>query len=205
VDVLPGDPLGVVEELAPGPGVYVDSRGVLRAAVRGRAVIDYLDKVAQVRPLKRVKFPRMGDDVVGVVTQVRHDLVVVEVYGAVSLTPRPRWLYETPGPISSGLPIANVSEEYVKDLSDYYRLGDMVLARVVSRSTPYTLSTKSPQHGVLYAYCGRCGALMGYKSDRSMVCGRCGNVESRKVSLLARSPALRIEIKRHLVKYRYPW
>jgi exosome complex component CSL4 len=202
---MPGDPLGVAEELIPGWGVYVDKDGVLRAAVKGRAVIDRAAKFVYVNPYRKPRFPEPSSEVVGYVTGLRHDLVILDIYGVVSLTPRPRWLYETSGPLSGGIPIANIADEFIKDITEYFRLGDVVVAKIVSRTHPFTLTTKAPQYGVLYAYCGKCGSIMSYKSDRLMVCPRCGNVEKRKVSLLARSKQLMINVRRHLIRYRYPW
>ena len=205
VEVVPGQPLGVIEEYLPGSGVYVDSDGVLRAAIAGKVVVDKASKTVYVVARRRIKFPEYGSEVVGYVTGLRHDLVIVEVHGVISLSPRPKWLYETPGPLSAAIPIANIADEYIKDIVDYYRIGDLVIAKIVSRTHPFTLTTKNPQYGVLYAYCGNCGSLMNYKSDRTMVCPRCGSVEKRKVSILARSRSVPLAMRRHLVKYRYPW
>ncbi len=205
VDVLPGDVIGVAEEYLAGRGVYVDDWGRIRASITGRAVIDRINKTVNVVPRKGVKFPELNSEVIGYVTSMRPDLVILDIFGVVSLTPRPRWLYETSGLLSGGIPIANIADEFIKDITDYFRLGDVVVARVVSRSHPFTLTTKSPLYGVIHAYCGNCGALMKFKSDRVMVCPRCGRSEKRKVSLLARSRGLPILVRKQLIRYRYPW
>jgi len=198
--VVPGDVLAVIEEFLPGPGTYVDEEnGYIRAAVEGTARYNLLARTVEVRPSRALRVPRAGSNAVGLVTQVRHDVVLVELYGEVRLNPSPRWLYEYSGRFLGAIPIANVSEEYVKDLADYYRPSDIVLVRVLNNTNPYHLTTKPPQYGVLYAECSRCGARLEPVNQRTMKCPRCGHVEKRKVSVLASSRVFRIEIRRALI------
>lgn len=205
-EVLPGEELAGMEEFLPGDGVYVDhERGVLRAAVPGSLVVDYSRRVIEVRPRKRPGLVGRGSEVAGLVTGVRHDLVVVNIYGAVRLSPKPSWLYELESPMSGAIPISQVADEYVKNIDDYYRLGDWIVARIVSKSPPYTLTTMEPRYGVIYSICGRCGALLEYQSERSMKCPVCGSVERRKVSIHAKGRAVKIRLVRNMIEYRYPW
>ncbi len=197
--VVPGEVLGAAEEYVVEQGVYIDEQGLLRASVAGRLVIDPRSKTVRVVPVKVPRLPRQGSTSLGLVVQVRHDLVVLDLYGEVSPDPAPRWLYEYDSPLTGGIPISMVTKEYVEDLHDYFRPGDLVLARVLNNTTPYTLTTKPPQYGVVYALCSRCGAQMQPLNPRSMKCPRCGRVENRKVSVLASSKLLRINIRRFLV------
>ncbi|MCE4602806.1 MAG: exosome complex RNA-binding protein Csl4 [Desulfurococcales archaeon] len=197
--VAPGEPLGIVEEYVAESGTYVGEDGVIRAAIPGVLHLDPRGKVVRVRPFKRPRLPRAGSNSFGLVTQVKHDLVVLELYGEVSTEPSARWMYEYDSPLTGGVPIHLVTKEYVKDLYSYFRPGDLVLARVLSPSPPYTLTTKPPQHGVVYAQCSRCGYIMQPLNPRSMKCPRCGQVEERKVSVLASSKLLRINLRRYLV------
>lgn len=130
---------------------------------------------------------------------MRHDLVLVELYGKVRLQPSPRWDYEYSGRFLGAIPIANISDEFIRDINEYYRPGDIVVVRVLNNSNPYHLSTKQPQYGVVYAECSRCGSMLEPVSPRNMRCPKCGHVEKRKVSILASSRLLRIEIRRALV------
>jgi len=197
--VLPGDPLAVIEEYLPGEGTYVDEQGWIRAAIKGVARFDVQAKRVDVSPARPLRVPKANTDAVGVVTQVRHDVVLVELYGKVRLQPTPKWEYEYSGRFLGAIPIANVSEEFVKDLADYYRPSDIVLVRVLNNTNPFHLTTRLPQYGVLYAECSRCGARLEPVSQREMKCPRCGHLEKRKVSVLASSRVLRIEIRRALV------
>ncbi len=195
--VVPGDPLASIEEYLPGEGTYVDeAMGLVRSAVAGTARYDVVNKVVSVRPARRVRMPGPGSTVVGVVYGVRHDIVIVELYGQAELQPRPRLLWEFSGKYSGAISIANIADEFIKDTHDYYRIGDVVVARALNRGNPYHLTTKAPQYGVVYAQCARCGAPLEPASQRTMRCPRCGNVEKRKVSAAAASQGIAAALKR---------
>ena len=201
--VIPGDVVGVEEEFSPVEGVYVDESGFIRSYALGRVSYDRVSKAVHVRRLRQPLVPRPGLNVVGVVTSLRHDLVLVELYGVVSLSPRVSWVGEFDGVFAGGIPIGQVSGEFIRDISEYYRVGDVVLARVLSPTSPYQLTTKTPQHGVIYALCSNCLAPLEPVNQRSMKCPRCGNIEARKVSLLASSKMLQINIRRLLALKRW--
>jgi len=198
--VTPGEPLAGLEEFIPGPGTFVDEEaGVIRAAVSGIARYNMLARIVEVKPTKPLRVPRAGSTAVGLVTQVRFDVVLVELYGEMSLQPTPKWLYEYTGRFLGAIPIANISDEYIRDITDYYRPGDIVLVRVLNNTNPYNLTTRQPQYGVIYAECSRCGARLEPVNQRTMRCPKCGHVEKRKVSVLASSRLLRLNIKRALM------
>lgn len=201
--VYPGDVISVEEEFTPGESTYVDENGFIRALTVGRLRLDKEFKVAHVRRLRQPVVPKPGLNVVGAVTSVRHDLVIVELYGILSLSPRITWLGEFSGIFTGGIPISQISGEFVRDINEYYRVGDIVLAKVLGSTNPYQLSTKTPQHGVLYALCSNCLTPLEPTSQRSMRCPRCGNVETRKVSILASSRMLQINIRRLIALKRW--
>ncbi len=181
--VEPGDVVGVIEEYQPGPGTYVDD-GVIRASVMGVVVVNESSRVVEVRPHKSLRTPRRCTSALGVVTSVRHDLVVASLIGEVSLKPHPRFMGEYSGIFDGAIPIQLISEEYVKDIYEYYRVGDIVVAKIVSSSNPYTLSTKGPQYGVIYGLCSKCGGLLVSESNKTVKCQSCGSVEPRKASII---------------------
>lgn len=201
--VEPGDVLGVEEELYPGDGVYVDEEGFVRAGVLGEAALDLESKTVVIKRLKQPLAPRPGSNVVGFVVGVRHDIVLVELYGLVSLSPKVAWLGEFSGVFNGGIPIGQVSGEFIRDIQEYYRVGDMVLARVLNAISPYQLTTKPPQYGVIYALCSNCLTPLEPAGQRSMRCPRCGSVEARKVSILASSKLLQVNIRRLLAVKRW--
>ncbi|MCS7106819.1 MAG: exosome complex RNA-binding protein Csl4 [Acidilobaceae archaeon] len=201
--VLPGDPLGVEEEYVPGENVYTDSAGYLRASLTGRPIYENKSKVVTVSTKKRIRFPPIGSNVVGIVSSVKSDFVTIELYGVLSLTHAVKWLSEFPSVYTGLLPVREVAGEYVKDVFEYFRVGDVVLAKTLSSFPPFHLTTKSPQHGVLYALCSRCLSIMEPQSQRTMKCPACGNVENRKVSSIATSRFLTINLRRLLAQKRW--
>jgi len=201
--VQPGEILGVEEEFYPGDGVYIDELGFVRAGVLGEAMLDLDSKTVIIKRLKQPVIPKPGFNVFGLVTGVRHDLVLVELYGLISLSPRVAWLGEFPGVFTGGIPISQVSGEFVRDVHEYYRVGDTLLAKVLSSTSPYQLTTKPPQYGVIYALCSNCLTLLEPVGQRSMKCPKCGNVETRKVSILASSKILQVNIRRLLAIKRW--
>ncbi|MEB3816526.1 MAG: exosome complex RNA-binding protein Csl4 [Desulfurococcales archaeon] len=186
--VMPGEYLGVIEEYIPGSGVYVDSEGVIRAAYPGVLNIDRTRRTISVTPFRLgfIHPPRQGETVLGMVTSIRTDLVVVEIHAKVLLgRGGPRIVGEYKGKLTGAIPIAHIANERIKDIYEYYKLNDIILAKTLNSSNPYTLTTKEPQLGVVYAECARCGHPLEPHTNRLMKCRKCGNTEPRKVSTLA--------------------
>lgn len=203
VRVRPGDVLGVIEEYAPGTGVFTDDDGLLRSSVAGLAVFDLNHKTVHVKPLKDLKFPKAGSSVLGVVTSLKHDSVSVELYGMLSLSPTVSWVGELYGILSGFIPISQVSAEFVKDLYEYFRPGDVIIARTLNSSNPYQLSTKQPQYGVVYTLCSYCLKPMEPITQKTLKCPSCGRVETRKISILASSKALQVNVKKLIAVKRW--
>ncbi|MEN3000139.1 MAG: exosome complex RNA-binding protein Csl4 [Acidilobaceae archaeon] len=201
--VLPGDSLGIEEEYVPGENVYTDSSGHLRASIMGRSVYDNKSKVVAVLGKKRVQFPPIGSSVVGIVSSVRSDFVTVELYGVLSLSPTVRWVSELQSVYTGLLPVWQIAGEYVKDVFEYFRVGDVISAKTLSSTPPFHLTTKPPQYGVVYALCSRCLSVMEPLSQKTMKCPACGNVEGRKVSSIASSRLLTINLRRLLAQRRW--
>jgi exosome complex component CSL4 len=198
--VTPGAELGVEEEYIGNEGTYYDEEGKIRASVMGIVKYNRSARTVSVVPFKRPLYPKQGSNVLGLVTNVHRDLVVVEVYAEVRLQPRFSVVGEYQGIFLAGIPLSQVSEEYVKDIYDYYRIGDVIVARVISRGPPLTLSTRGPLYGVIYAQCSRCGAPLVATSQNTMKCPRCNNVEKRKVSSLAIPKPPPVRLKRLLLR-----
>jgi exosome complex component CSL4 len=197
---VPGHKLGIIEEYVFGEGTYSDEEGNIRASVVGRPRYNKGFKHVEVVPVKRVLYPRQGSEVLGVVVNVHRDLVVVEVYAEVRTQPSFMLVGEYKGTYTAGIPLSQVSDEYVKDIYEYFRIGDVIVARVISRGSPLTLTTRGPNYGVIYAQCSRCGSPLVPISQKTMKCNKCGNVEKRKVSALAMPRPPSIRLKRLLLK-----
>ncbi len=106
--VMPGDVLGVVEEFEPGPWTYVDNEGRIRAATAGVVEYDMRLRIVKVKPSRIPRMPRVGSNVIALVTQVRQDVVFVDLLGEVSLNP-PRFLHEFAGTYPGAISIGNIA------------------------------------------------------------------------------------------------
>lgn len=188
--VVPGDELAVIEEYLPGDGTYVDGvRGVIRASWIGRLRLDRLNRrVEVVNPLKVPRMPRQDSLVIGVITSMKDELALVTIYASGDGT-----LYN--GPFAGILHISQASETYVKSMYDIFRLSDVLLAKVLTGTNPFQLSTKAPNLGVLLSLCSACGTPLAKKGGNLLVCRACGNVERRKVSTHYSKVALRLGAK----------
>ncbi len=173
---MPGEPLCVEEEFMPGPGTYLDDKGVVRAAIIGEPVFDMASRRVSVKSLVRKSaLPKQGDAVVGIVAAVKEDVAIVKVIGFDIYAP-------FKNPITGLLHISQISDQRLETIYDAVKLGDLIRARVVNSYVPLLLSTKEPRMGVILAHCSRCGAVLA-KRDGTLICSACGNVETRKISI----------------------
>jgi len=173
--VLPGEPLGVIEEFIPDAGTYVKD-GVIYSKVVGRALIDYLNKRVSVFPVTRgAKVPKVGSIVVGQVSNVQTQLATIRIFkiGKHLLS----------GFFTGLLHVADVHLRFVDSMFDVCKPGDIVRAKVISeKNRIYHLTTKDRSLGVIYAFCSKCGDVLG-QGGRGLQCSRCGNVEKRKTAI----------------------
>ncbi|NPA48298.1 MAG: RNA-binding protein [Thermococci archaeon] len=186
--VLPGDYLGVIEEYLPGEGVKEED-GELIATRPGRVVIDREKMEIKVESLTDVPpLPKRGDTVIGRVIDVRPQTVIVEI---VRIDGRNNDREIATSKLA-GISISQVADGYIKDMRDQFRVGDVVRALVVSASkTPIQLSTRRHDLGVVYALCSKCRAPLVRRGNK-LVCPKCGNVESRKLSSMYRKLSINV-------------
>lgn len=175
--VMPGDKICVIEEYLPGPGAYSDHDGWVRSSIIGRIVIDRNQRTVTVRQIRNRPFvPKPGDIVIGVVASMSDDLAFVNII-------RIEGKQSSSTSFTGVIHISQANDKYIETLYDAIRVGDIVRAKVLNDKTPYQLSLKGPQFGVIAAMCSKCGGMLKKKSEELMVCPRCGNVEKRKVSI----------------------
>ncbi len=175
--VTPGDVIGVEEEYFPDRGAYVDNEGYIRSQIVGYALIDKLNKIVNVKHVRgKPVVPKQGDIVIGIVESVSNDLAFIDLtyieYGNIL----------KPIDFTGVLHISQASREYVENMYEVLRVGDMVKARILNNYNPFQLTTREPGLGVIVAFCTKCGAILK-KSDDRLICPVCGSTEKRKISL----------------------
>jgi len=176
--VYPGDRLCSLEEFLPGDGVYVDRDGVVRAARLGVVDVDVKSRRIMVRALSgRPRMPRRGSTLYALLYAIpREDLGLVKIMADERMIP-----YS--GGFTGVLHVSQASDTFTKSLYDVARPGDIIRAQSLSNTSPYMLSTRRPQDGVVLAFCSLCGApLYRVPGRSSLVCLRCGNEERRKIA-----------------------
>jgi exosome complex component CSL4 len=173
--ILPGEPLGVIEEFIPQDGTYVKD-GVIYSKVVGRALLDLLNKRVSVFPLVHVpRVPKVGSLVVGQVSSVQTQLASVRIFKVGSKT--------LSGFFTGLLHVSDVHMQFIDSMFDVCKPGDILRAKVISeRNRTYHLSTKDKSLGVVYAFCSHCGFMLEIKG-RNLQCIRCGKVEKRKTAI----------------------
>ena len=173
-DVYPGDKLAVIEVLHDGDGAYqVD--GDVRSAELGRAHFDLEKRSVEVeKKTRELNLPREGLVVIAEAGSVmrrdaRVDIIVIDGK-------------RVHVPFSAVIHVTDVSRDYVKDMEMAVRNGDILKAEIINtKNRIIQLSIRSPEHGVVYAYCSRCGTVLEQRGNR-LHCPKCDRVERRKVA-----------------------
>lgn len=174
--VLPGEFLCTDEEFVPGANSYSENGAVFSGAA-GAVNTDQRLKKIDVFPRKEVRLLQRGAAVFGRVTLVKENSALV------SILPEPDAGNKTVINMTNAmLPIRNVSSEYVENLRDEFRIGDIIRAKVTKASSlGIDLATDAPGFGVVKAFCTRCRHPL-HLFGNSLRCLNCGAHEKRKIS-----------------------
>jgi exosome complex component CSL4 len=173
--VLPGEPLGVIEEFVPDAGTYVKD-GVIYSKVVGRSLLDLLNKKVSVFPLVHgARVPKIGSIVIGQVSNVQTQIATIRIFkiGKRLLS----------GFFTGILHVSDVHLRFVESMFDVCKPGDILRAKVISeKNRAYHLTTKDKSLGVIYAFCSQCGEVLE-KGRGGLQCPRCGKIEKRKTAI----------------------
>jgi exosome complex component CSL4 len=173
-NVFPGDKLAVIEVLQDGLGTY-QQNGLVRSTELGKAHFNLEKRQVDVeKKTKGLILPREGLNIVAEVGSVmrRDARVDIFIIDGRKITK----------PYTGVIHISNVDREYMKDMTTAMRNGDIIKAKIINtKNRIIQLSTMSPDYGVIYAYCSRCGTLMEQRRDR-LHCPKCDRVERRKTA-----------------------
>ncbi len=176
--VVPGDSLAVQEEFVAGKNAFDSDDGKVYSDSAGKALFDIKNHEVSVAKRRNVSAVKIGSVVFGKVSMIKASVVVVEITDAVDDKGNQLVFNMS----MASLPVRNASPSYLKSLSDAFRIGDLVKAKI-SMLSPYAIDvrTNDPDLGVIKAYCSKCRHPL-HLFGRSMKCTNCGNTEERKAS-----------------------
>ena len=173
---LPGEFLSTEEEFVPGKNTFEDN-GEIFSGSTGPVEEDSKTKEISVNPASEPVKIRPGSVVFGRVEVVKDNSVSIEMQNVYGMDKK------VMASSFAVLPVRNVSRDYVERLRDFFKVGDLVKARV-SKILPgnnIDLETNSPEFGVVKAFCSRCRKPL-HLFGSSLKCISCGNTEGRKIS-----------------------
>jgi len=177
--VVPGEIIGEVSKYKAGQGTYVQD-SYIRSLFMGIVKIDKQNRTINVIPLKEANFIKVGDIVIGEIFSVSNTIVNVKIY----FSYHSGKIHVIDAPYSGTIHISQLGIR-ANNMSEYIKVGDLVIAKVIlDREKPYPLTISRPELGIIAAYCSACGGEMDIKNlrENSLICKKCGKVEKRKLS-----------------------
>lgn len=168
--VMPGEEISIEEQYGGGKNTFVKF-GKVKSVVLGKVIFDDGQKKVNVEG-KLVQTITINDIVYGKVVKVKDSMVLIELTSAENnkkITSK-----------ESNLPVRNVSTEYISKLDNFFKIGDIVKAKVVG-ATPLgiDLATNETGLGVIKAYCKECRSELSHSNEK-LLCFNCGSQEERK-------------------------
>ncbi|MTK64453.1 MAG: RNA-binding protein [Methanobacterium sp.] len=176
--VLPGDALGVTEEFVPSDWTYEDD-GSIRSLIAGTVSLDNKNKKISIVPkTSSPSILKSGVVVFGQVSDVRGQRALIKLD---SIKDNNRGLVTS---FSGGIHISQSQKGYVAKLTDEFRIGDLIEAKVtkIIGVDNVDLTTAEDELGVLKAMCTKCRHYMKQISKNEVKCPNCGNKERRNLS-----------------------
>lgn len=177
--VIPGDILGVSEQFLPDKWTY-DDEGQIKSAILGTVHINSTNKKISIVPSSgNLAILNMGDSVYGEITDIRGQRAMIDVQ-KMKNTNRQLTL-----PYMATIHISQVKKGYLEKLSDAFRIGDIIEAKVFKiMGDNLDLNTEDEENGVVKAMCTRCRTYMiTTKKKNELYCEACDRKEKRKVSI----------------------
>ncbi|MBN1159761.1 MAG: exosome complex RNA-binding protein Csl4 [Candidatus Diapherotrites archaeon] len=172
--VLPGELVATEEEIMGIDGGY-EKDGNFYSLYAGWLNINPETRFAKIEIA--TKFPvnvRPHTAVYGQIKSLTPQVAILDVWGDRNKT-RPVIQSST-----AILPIASITTDYLKNLRDAYRVGDIIKAEVEAiEYGTLKLTTKRSYLGVVKAYCSNCRTPLQRDGARNK-CPSCGHVEERK-------------------------
>ena len=176
--VLPGDALGSLRNLFHQSGP-MKMKEEIESLVAGTVSVDNKNKKISIIP--KTSSPSMlksGVIVMGQVSDVRGQRALIKLD---SIKDKSRGLVTS---FSGGIHISQAQKGYVAKLTDEFRIGDLIEAKVtkIIGIDNVDLTTAEDELGVLKAMCTKCRHYMKQTSKNEVECPNCGNKERRNLS-----------------------
>lgn len=167
----PGEPVSVVEEFLPGDGTYAGDDGYVRSSFAGRVEKDLEERRIRVKPGRR-RIPRVGDSVLGVLTNVSG------IYGTLKI----ETVDETP--IDRQIDSVLYPSRHLKRGEKQYYVGDYVYGEIVSYANrTFHVSIKGDKYGVVRSLCDKCPSVLDKgRKKGELKCPQCGFTRRSKIS-----------------------
>ncbi|MEZ0290755.1 MAG: exosome complex RNA-binding protein Csl4 [Sulfolobales archaeon] len=170
--VTPGSVIGVIEEFLPGEFVY-ERDGYLISSIVGNLSIDMNSRVALIKPFKEIKRLSPGVFVYALVTHTRGEIAMTRILGFDLVE-----IFKNP--LVGVLHVSQIpSDVKTRFIDDLVRVGEIIYAKILSKTQPYFLSMRSQKASIVVGLCPRCGSFLGRAKER-LICPRCGYSEIRK-------------------------
>jgi exosome complex component CSL4 len=168
--VIPGEKLGTEEEYLSGKNTFEDD-GKIRASNFGKAIFDDNEKEIKIEG-KKIECLKRNDVVYAKIILVKESMAIVELIKEENN----HSITTTKGQIA----VRNISNNYVENPYEYFKIGDIVKAKILEISDNVVeLTTKEEGLGVVIAYCTNCRKEMVYSNEK-LTCFECNRSEKRK-------------------------
>ena len=173
-NVYPGEKLAVIEVLENGLGAY-QFDGEIRSSELGRAHFDLEQrKVTVEKKTRELILPKKGSVVIAEAGSVMRRDARVDIFMIDS-----NFVFV---PYTGVIHISDAGRDFVKDMSNAVRNGDIIKAEIINTSNlMIQLGIDGSEYGVIYAYCSRCGKVLEKQGNR-LHCTKCDRTERRKIA-----------------------
>ena len=176
--VFPGDFLAVSEQFLPGIGVF-DDEGFIKSATSGNVLINHENR--EISVISKSTGPVLlenNDLVYGQVLDIKGQRALIDIQSKKDCN------REFALPYKAALHVSQVKKGYIDKLSDAFRIGDIILAKVIKvTGNSIDLSTIDQNLGTVKAMCTRCRTyLQQTDKNNELYCTKCERTEKRKVA-----------------------
>ena len=176
--VFPGDFLAVSEQFLPGTGIY-DDNGFIKSATPGNVFINHENR--EISVISKSTGPvllKNNDLVYGQVLDIRGQRALIDIQSKKDCS------RDFALPYKAAIHVSQVKRGYLDKLSDAFRIGDIILAKVVKvTGNNIDLSTIDNELGIVKAMCTRCRTyLKPTDKNNELYCTNCDRTERRKTA-----------------------